>query len=165
MDIRIRKMAPADLPAASGILAQWNMAPTPEIPDAERSGIAVENSFVAEDGGRIIGVSSWIDHSGGLGETASLAVDRTYRGKGVGEGLQRARIEEMRARGIRRVRTEADRPETIRWYVDKFGYQIVGTNPKKHDFSLPDVDCWTVLELDLARELERGASPKDPVVR
>jgi hypothetical protein len=25
------------------------------------------------------------------------------------------------------------------------------TNPKKHAFSLPDVDVWTVLELDLAR--------------
>ena len=41
------------------------------------------------------------------------------------------------------------RPETIRWYVERFGYRIVGSNPKKHDFSLPGVDSWTVLELDL----------------
>jgi hypothetical protein len=63
--------------------------------------------------------------------------------------LQSARLDEMRRRGIRRVRTEADRPETIRWYVEMFGYRIVGTNPKKHAFSLEDVDFWTVLELDL----------------
>ena len=55
----------------------------------------------------------------------------------------------MRARGVKRVRTETDRPETIRWYVERFGYRIVGSNPKKHDFSLPEVDTWTVLELEL----------------
>jgi uncharacterized protein with GYD domain len=56
----------------------------------------------------------------------------------------------MRERGIRTVRTETDRPETVRWYVERFGYRIVGTNPKKHAFSLAGVDYWTVLELDLA---------------
>jgi hypothetical protein len=48
------------------------------------------------------------------------------------------------------VRTETDRPATVRWYVRRFGYRVVGTNPKKHAFSLPDVAVWTVLELDLA---------------
>jgi hypothetical protein len=56
----------------------------------------------------------------------------------------------MRRRGVRRVRTETDRPATVRWYVRRFGYRVVGTNPKKHAFSLPDVDVWTVLELELA---------------
>ncbi len=56
----------------------------------------------------------------------------------------------MRRRGVRRVRTETDRPATVRWYVRRFGYRIVGTNPKKHVFSRPDVDHWTVLNLDLA---------------
>ncbi|MPM97535.1 hypothetical protein SDC9_144709 [bioreactor metagenome] len=55
----------------------------------------------------------------------------------------------MRRRGIRRVRTEADRPETIHWYVDRFGYRIVGTAKKRHPFSRLDRDAWTVLELDL----------------
>jgi hypothetical protein len=48
------------------------------------------------------------------------------------------------------VRTETDRPDTVRWYVKRFGYRIVGTTPKKHAFSREDVDYWTVLELDLA---------------
>ncbi|MCZ7653432.1 MAG: GNAT family N-acetyltransferase [Rhodocyclaceae bacterium] len=118
-------------------------------PDPERSSIDIANGFVAEAGGRIVGTCGYIIHNPGLAETASLAVDPSFKGGGVGYLLQKARLDEMRLRGIRIVRTETDRPDTIRWYVEKFGYRIVGTNPKKHDFSLPDVDHWTVLELNL----------------
>ncbi len=55
----------------------------------------------------------------------------------------------MRSLEIQRVRTETYRESTKLWYVKNFGYRIVGANPKKHAFSLPDVDVWTVLELDL----------------
>lgn len=147
--IRIREMRPGDVDDAMAILEHWNMAPRTDDPDAERSAIRVENSFVAEDDGRIVGTASFIVHDDELAETASLAVDPEYRGRGVGYRLQVARLAEMRERGFRRVRTETDRPETIEWYVDRFGYERVGTNPKKHEFSLPDVDEWTVLELDL----------------
>jgi len=151
--IGIRKMREEDLPACMAILDRWNMAPRPpsaDTPDPERSGIEVANGFVAEAEGRIVGTCSYIVHSADLAETASLAVDPACKGGGVGHLLQQARLDEMRERGIKTVRTETDRPETIRWYVERFGYRIVGTNPKKHDFSLPDVDHWTVLELDLA---------------
>ncbi|MBK6632097.1 MAG: GNAT family N-acetyltransferase [Betaproteobacteria bacterium] len=150
--VLIRKMRPADLPDCMAILERWNMAPRPATagnPDPERSGIEIDNGFVAEAGGRIVGTCSYIMHSPELAETASLAVDPDHKGGGVGFLLQQARLEEMRERGIRRVRTETDRPDTIRWYIERFGYHIVGTNPKKHAFSLPDVDRWTVLELDL----------------
>jgi len=56
---------------------------------------------------------------------------------------------EMKSKGIRQVRTETDRPDVIRWYVNKFGYRCVGTSPKKHAFSLVERDHWTVLELEL----------------
>jgi N-acetylglutamate synthase-like GNAT family acetyltransferase len=125
------------------------MAPETDREGAERSELRVDNSFVAEDGDTVVGTASYIVHSETLGETASMAVDPDYRGEGVGYRLQVARLEEMRSRGIETVRTETDRPRTIEWYVGKFGYERVGTNPKKHDFSLPDVDEWTVLELDL----------------
>ncbi len=150
--IVVRKMREADLPACLAILAQWNMAPQPPsaaVPDPERSTIDVANGFVAECDGRIVGTCSFIVHSADLAETASLAVDPAHKGGGVGFLLQQARLAEMRARGIRTVRTETDRPETIRWYVERFGYRIVGTNPKKHAFSLEDVGHWTVLELTL----------------
>lgn len=76
-------------------------------------------------------------------------MDPAYKGKGIGYRLQMARIEEMKSRGFQTLRTETDRPETIHWYIEKFGYRKVGVNPKKHEFSLPEVDYWTVLELDL----------------
>ena len=111
--------------------------------------IDIGNAFVAEAGGRIIGTCSYFLLDGGWAETASLAVDPEPRFAGVGVLLQQARLDEMRGRGVRKVRTETDRPATVRWYVRRFGYRIVGTHPKKHVFSLPDVDHWTVLELDL----------------
>jgi N-acetylglutamate synthase-like GNAT family acetyltransferase len=147
--VRIRKMREDDIQPAMAILEEWDMAPETDREGAERSELRVDNSFVAEDGDTVVGTASYIVHSETLGETASMAVDPDYRGEGVGYRLQVARLEEMRSRGIETVRTETDRPRTIEWYVGKFGYERVGTNPKKHDFSLPDVDEWTVLELDL----------------
>lgn len=148
-DIAIRRLRPEDVEAAVAILEKWNMAPMPDRPDAERSGLVVDNTFVAEDGCRIVGVASFLHRSKEVAETASLAVDPEYLGRGIGARLQRVRLDEMRRRGYRRVRTETDRPETIRWYVSKFGYRVVGTNPKKHEFSRRDIPEWTVLELEL----------------
>ena len=151
-ELIIRKMRRGDVSAAIELLEAWNMAPrspSKSEPDPERSSLILENSFVAVRAGGIVGVCSYILGDPEEGETASLAVDPSCRGQGVGKKLQQARLNEMRARGVRRVRTETDRPETVRWYISNFGYRIVGTNPKKHAFSLPDVDVWTVLELDL----------------
>ena len=149
--IEIRKMRPEDLGRVIEILAAWNMAPvaaSPQCPEVEATGLAVGSTFVAVAGGTIVGVSSYVLHES-WAETASLAVDPAWRGKGVGESLQRARLSELKALGIRHVRTETDRPETIAWYLKKFGYRVAGTAPKKHAFSLPDVGHWTVLTLDL----------------
>lgn len=151
-DIVIRKMRDSDVPACMAILESWNMAPRPpsaDTPEPERTGIDVANGFVAEVDARIVGTCGYIVHSAELAETASLAVDPSFKGGGVGFLLQQARLDEMRQRGIRRVRTETDRPDTIRWYVERFGYRVVGTAPKKHAFSLAEVNHWTVLELDL----------------
>ncbi len=148
----VRKMHGDDLPGALAILSLWNMvplAPSAKVPEPERTTINIDNAFVAEAEGRIVGTGSYFILGNGWAETASLAVDPAPRFAGVGVLLQQARLTEMRARGIRWVRTEADRPATVRWYVQRFGYRIVGANPKKHAFSLPDVDHWTVLELDL----------------
>ncbi len=121
MAVVIRKMLPTDLQPAMSLLAQYNMAPTPE-----RADLSADRA-----------------------ETASLAVDPAFRGQGVGARLQIARLRELKQSGVRWVRTESDRPETLAWYIRKFGYVEVGKNPKKHEFSLPDVADWTVLELDL----------------
>jgi 3-keto-5-aminohexanoate cleavage enzyme len=151
-NIVIRKMRKCDIEEAMTILSRWNMAPvapSPEKPDPERSSIDIDNAFVALQEGNVIGIASYIVLSDTIAETASLAVDPHYRGGGIGYKLQKARLEEMRRLGIRKVRTETDRIETINWYKAKFGYREIGRNPKKHDFSLTDIDEWTVLELDL----------------
>jgi len=150
--LQIRKIRAEDVDAALGILAQWNMAPiapSSSCPDPERSELSAENTFVALAGNRVVGVASYILLGPKQAETASLAVAPDWRGKGVGECLQRARLAELKKRGIRYVRTETDRPETVEWYVKKFGYRLAGTSPKKHPFSLENVQWWTVLELDL----------------
>ncbi len=157
--VRIRPMRDTDAPAALEILEKWNMAPTPDEPDAERTGILVENSFVAEVRGHIRGVASFIMLGPEEAETASLAVHPESRGLGLGYRLQVTRLEAMWERGVRQVRTETDRPDTVKWYVAKFGYRNVGTNPKKHAFSLPDVQEWVVLELDLERWIRERGGP------
>ena len=152
-DVVIRKMREADRPRVMEILAGWNMAPrapTPDLPDPERASIAADGTaIVALIGDEIVGVASYILHGEREAETASLAIDPAWRGAGIGERLQNARLAELKARGIEALRTECDRPEVVDWYVRKFGYRVVGTVPKKHAFSLDTVDHWTVLQLDL----------------
>ncbi len=150
----IRKMKTEDLERCMEILSQWNMAPKTTVeesdhPEPERSYIHMKNAFVALDGDRVVGVCSYMDRTSELVETANLAVDPSYKGKGVGNRLQRARLREMKKRGFKRVRTETDRPETIQWYKRKFGYEVFGKIEKRYKFSLEAVDHWTQLEMDL----------------
>jgi N-acetylglutamate synthase-like GNAT family acetyltransferase len=151
-DIVIRKMREEDMEEVLKLLAMWNMVPrrpTPEIPVTEHEDLIIDNTFVAEMQNRIIGASSYIFLSENRAETLSLVIDPQYQGSGIGHRLQLARMQEMYSRSIRYVHTEADRPETIEWYIKKFGYKKKGKLRKLHNFSLADVDYWTVLELDL----------------
>lgn len=148
----LRKMRPADTEPVLALLGRWNMAPiqaSSAIPSPERDRLETENTLVAELDGRLVGVASYLLRGDHVAETASLAVDPEYLGCGIGFQLQTARLEALRAKGIKRIHTESDRPEVIHWYVSKFGYRVVGRNPKKHAFGRLDCDYWTVLELDL----------------
>ena len=79
-----------------------------------------------------------------------MVVDQRYRGWGVGKMLQQRRMEEMLCRGVQKLTTNADLPETIAWYQKHFGYRKVGMLQKLHDFGDPDIDQWTTLEVNLA---------------
>jgi predicted N-acetyltransferase YhbS len=151
-DVTIRKMREEDRLQVLRLLGLWNIAPrspAPKFPEPERATIIVENTFVAVVAGSVVGVASYILHADRAAETASLAVDPSWLGLGIGERLQSARLIEMKEFGVERVRTEADRPNVVRWYQRRFGYRVVGTARKRHEFSLANVDHWTVLELDL----------------
>ena len=150
--VDIRKMRESDRQAAMQILGAWNMAPTQasaDRPNPERSQLDVATTFVATLKGRLVGVGSYIQLDERHAETASLAVDPEFLGCGIGYRLHEARVVEMRRRGIRHLRTESDRPAVIHWYTGKFGYRIVGKNPKKHDFGWSGADEWTILEVEL----------------
>ena len=104
----------------------------------ERTQLAADNTFVALPDGQLVGVASYIVLDELHADTASLAVDPEYLGYGIGYQLQLARLEEMRSKDIKHLRTESDRPEVIHWYINKFAYRITGENPKKHNFGHPD---------------------------
>lgn len=148
----IRKMQPQDMAAALALLDKWNMAPiqaSQAVPHPERSQLHIDHTFVALRQGELVGVASYILLGGGRAETASLAVDPQYLGCGIGYELQRARMDEMRRKGVTQLQTESDRPEVIHWYISKFGYRITGSNPKRHRFGQAECDHWTVLQLEL----------------
>lgn len=154
MTIEIRGMRPSDLSQVMRLLAHWNIAPmepSAAVPVPERTELVIDHAYVALDGERIVGVCSYILRSPTLAEGASFGVDPTYHCRGIGEKLLMSMRRGMVSRGIRVVRSEADRPETIRWLVERMGCRIVGTTPKRHAFGSPGVGEWTVLEFDLAR--------------
>lgn len=152
MAIEIRKMHTSDLEQVMNLLARWNIAPiapSREVPLPERTEVIVDNTFVALDDDRIIGVCSFIQQSPLIGEGASTAVDPAYHRRGVGDQLALAVRREMYARGVRIVRSETDRPETVRWLIGR-GHRVIGTVPKRHAFGSPEITEWTVLEFDLS---------------
>jgi len=148
----ISKMQQQHTEAVMQLLGKWNMAPvksSKDIPDPERDKLNTENTFIAILDGELVGVASYILLDDSHAETASLAVDPEYLGCGIGYQLHMARLDEMRGKGIKHIRTETDRPEVIHWYINKFGYRITGKNPKKHAFGHSGYDHWTILEIDL----------------
>ncbi|HYC17223.1 MAG TPA: GNAT family N-acetyltransferase [Pseudolabrys sp.] len=159
-EVMLRKLSDNDLPRVIEILSYWNMAPvepTATVPVVETTGLEPERTTIAIVRHKIVGVASYIVLDNGWAETVSLAVDPAWRGHGIGEKLQIARLKEMKKIGIQNVKTESDRPEVIGWYIRKFGYRVAGTSPKKHDFCRHDVTHWTVLNLDLRKWHPRGA--------
>ncbi len=104
---------------------------------------------VAELDGEVIGAAGWVPAEPGVAKTTLLAVLPSARGLGVGERLQRARMEQMAAAGADVVRTNADRPATIAWYRKHFGYVEVGKLAKVDEFGDPGIDEWTTLEAPL----------------
>jgi len=168
MTVILRDMKPADLDQVLALLAHWNLAPiapSAEIPHPERTEFAVENATVAVDGGRIVGVNSFLPLSSTVAEGASFAVAPEYRRQGIGKLLIAANRRRMYRKGFRTLRSEADRPEVIRMLLER-GHRLVGTVPKRHAFGAADVDHWTVLELDLTKvpelaELRRSLGETD----
>lgn len=148
----IRRATPADGDAILAAMRPWNMH---HVPSAEMDSLDLSCFFVAEVGGAVVGASGYRILGEGRGKTTLLAVVPEYLGSGIGAALQEARLQAMAALGVHTVTTNADRPETIRWYKSRYGYREVGQLQKIHSFGHPDIDHWTTLELDLSEYLRR----------
>jgi GNAT superfamily N-acetyltransferase len=151
MPVIIRKMQASDYSQAIALLKRWNIAPiapSPDLPNPERDDLIVENAHVAVDDERIVGVVSFFQISPSVAEGASFALDPEYHGRGIARRLGDANLREQYRRGVRVLREETDRPEAMRWLLER-GHRVIGTTPKRHPFGLPNVDHWTVFELDL----------------
>lgn len=121
------------------------------VPSEEMHELLWNYCFVAERtaDGSIVGMSGWAMTGTDSAKTTLMAVLSECRGHNLGHMLQTIRMVAAYYSGAVRMITNADRPETIQWYINKFDYQQVGTVKKIHEFGLAEVDEWTTLETNL----------------
>ncbi|MFC1670689.1 GNAT family N-acetyltransferase [Spirochaetota bacterium] len=147
MNFIIEKARPDDRQAILQVMEQWNMH---HIPSAEMEELDIACFFVARSSsGQVIGAAGYKILSKSRGKTTLLGVYPEISGLGVGKALQLARFEAMHKAGVKKVITNADRPEIIVWYKKHFGYYEIGTEKKQCSFGLESVGHWTTLETDL----------------
>ena len=130
------------------LLKQANMH---YIPSEEMPGLTYENYFVAKNDGNVVGFCGYKILSERYAKTELMAVDEQYRELGIGYALQVRRMEDMLNKGIHKVMTNADLPDSIHWYKKHFGYKQVNKLKKLHEFGDPNIDEWATLEVDLIK--------------
>ena len=77
-------------------------------------------------------------------------------------------MEALHRLGVKRVITNTDRPETIRWLKESYGFRETGTLKKLIAFGDPNIDHWTTLELDLRAymlQADRQAAVRESIAR
>ena len=159
MQYQIEIASPNDRGAILKVMEPWNMhhVPSPEMEELDLSCF-----FVARVSGHIVGAAGYQLLTPEKGTTTLLGILPEFSGMGIGRDLQDARLDAMHKAGIKQVETYADRNETIIWYKKHYRYREKGTLKKLCDFGLPDVDHWTILEMDLEKyintkaDLEKG---------
>jgi 3-keto-5-aminohexanoate cleavage enzyme len=153
--IVLRPAEPADRSAILDVMRSANMH---RVPSAEMAELDLERFFVACVDGRVVGAAGWTLLPDGQGKTTLLAVLPEFTGDGIGARLQDARLEAMLGAGATTVTTNADRPVTINWYRRRYGYRVVGSLTKQHEFGDPSVDRWTTLRMDLTAWARRRSA-------
>lgn len=146
MNYSIEKAQPGDRDAILKVMEVWNMH---HVPSPEMDELDLSTFFVARLSGRIIGAAGYKILSKERGKTTLLGIYPEFSGIGLGKELQLIRMEAMHKAGVKKVTTNADRPDIIVWYKKHFGYYEIGRLAKISPFGLTDVDSWTTLETDL----------------
>jgi len=101
--IQIRFATPDDVPAIVNLVNHFASDGT-VLPRTSRSVYEhLDQWFVAEAGGEILGCVSLMPYTSGLVEVRSLAVQQRYQGLGIGRRLMNALLAEARRRQIPRL--------------------------------------------------------------
>ena len=146
MNFIIEEALPSERDEIIKVLTPWNFH---HIPSVEVEEIDFSCFYVAKVNGEIVGVCGYNILSEGLGKTTLLAVLPEFKGSGIGKALHEKRLFEMHKRGVKKVITNADRPDIILWYKKNFGYKEVGKIKKLISFGVKTIDSWTTIEMDL----------------
>ena len=124
-----------------------------------------EKCWVAEQDGQLLGFCcwGWRDRAQQSAKTILISVLPEVRSLGVGSLLQQKRMDEMREQGAHEVHTWSDDPRSIRWYQERFGYELIGYEPIYHClhcFTLGDRSVWGIhrgfVERDQLAHLRRA---------
>ncbi|MGW8168721.1 MAG: GNAT family N-acetyltransferase [Sulfurovaceae bacterium] len=146
MNFIIESAKPDEFEQILAVLKPWNMH---HIPSVEMEMIDYDTFFVAKIDNKIVGVSGYKILDANNGKTTLLAVYPEFQGSGIGKALQDRRLEAMHDAGVKKVTTNADRPDIILWYKKHYGYKEVGKLKKIASFGLDEKEHWTTLQMDL----------------
>ncbi len=153
--IRLRRPTRQDIDRIMEILEMVNYH---HIGGSEMPSFPLEDCFVAELDGRIVGVAGCRIIDEHNAKTTLMAVDPACRGHGVGLKLQRARMDHLCSLGLKHLYTNCDDEKVIDWYVRHFGYRATGKRvAKTESFGLPYKTEWTTIVCDLQQEKDSHA--------
>ncbi len=148
--LSLKKPQERDWPRILEILRSVNFH---RIGGPEMPSFPLQDCFVAEINGHIIGVAGYkiLDHQ--TAKTTLMAVDGNFRRIGAGKALHQARVDYLRTQGIKYLYTNSDDQRVINWYQKHFGYRLTGGSVhKKEPFGLADKSEWTTLVCELEND-------------
>jgi len=141
-DLKIEIRRPSDSDRAD-ILRVLQTANFDAIGSIEMPEFPLSECFIALIGGSIVGVGGYRFLDADTAKTTLLAVDPAWRGKGVGNRLQTARLDVMKAAGVKRIYTNTDDDAVIAWLERRHGFRRSGELiAKLRPFGRADKDHW-----------------------
>jgi N-acetylglutamate synthase-like GNAT family acetyltransferase len=138
--IEIRRPTEADRDAILSVLrtANFDAIGSREMPE-----FPLSDCFIAAVDGTIVGVGGYRILDADTAKTTLLAVDPAWRGHGVGNRLQAARLDVMKAAGVKRIYTNTDDEAVIAWLERRYRFRRSGELiPKVNAFGRGDRDHW-----------------------
>lgn len=93
-----------------------------------------EKSWIAEQEQQVLGFCcwGWNDTAQKSAKTILMCVLPEAHSLGIGSLLQQRRLDEMYEEGAKEVHTWSDRPKSIQWYQQRFGFELIGYEPIYH---------------------------------